>query len=73
MQEITRRYKSYLLRIWGEGGTDAQPAVWRFSLEDTRTGQRENFASLLELLVTLERKLANRTDSPPTPPEEPEG
>ncbi|MBV7338830.1 hypothetical protein KFU94_63545 [Chloroflexi bacterium TSY] len=63
MREITRRYKSYLLRIWGEGGTDTQPAIWRFSLEDTRTGQRENFASLLELLVTLDRRLANRKDS----------
>jgi hypothetical protein len=52
------RYRSYLLRCWEERAETGSDKVWRFSLEDTRTGQRRGFASLNELLAALETDLA---------------
>ena len=33
------------------------PKVWRFSLEDPRTGQRRGFADLEALVVYLEQEM----------------
>src|SRR5215213_8016967 len=44
-------YRSYLLRLWRVGSAD--PARWQVSLEDARTHQRRNFASLEQLLAFL--------------------
>ena len=53
------RYRSYLLTLWEERSRDpAAPAVWRFSLEDPRTGQRHGFATLEALVAALEREMA---------------
>ena len=38
----TRRYESYLLRLW-ESDEDGQ-LIWRASLESTDTGERYGFA-----------------------------
>jgi len=42
-------YQVYLLRLWRERPASPEhPAVWRCSVEDTRTGQRRGFGSLAE-------------------------
>jgi hypothetical protein len=50
-------YHSYLLRCWAESDETAELNVWRFSLEDPRTGQRRGFASLTELVIALQDEL----------------
>jgi len=51
MDDNKNVYCSYLLRIWIEP-TDGEE--WRFSLEDTRTGKRQGFASLEKLMIHLD-------------------
>lgn len=48
------RYRAYLLRLWlerGQAGPSA--AVWRFSVEDPRSGERRGFADLDALVAHL--------------------
>ena len=41
----------YLLIVWQERpATSNTPAIWRFSLENVRTGQRRGFGSLKALI-----------------------
>ena len=55
------RYRSYLLTFWEERSLDAEtPEVWRFSLQDPRTGQRRAFASLEALVAALEWEITGR-------------
>lgn len=52
------RYRTYLLTFWEERSQDpAIPAVWRFRLEDPRTGQRQGLANLEALMAILEREM----------------
>jgi hypothetical protein len=52
------RYRSYLLTFWEEQSQDpAASAVWRFSLEDPRTGRRRGFADLEALIAALEQEM----------------
>ena len=54
------RYRSYLLTLWEERSSDPKaPEVWRFSLEDPRTGQRRGFAGLEALVAALQREIAS--------------
>ena len=51
-------YLSYLLRLWRVSGDGESPgmgrkAIWRASLESTRTGERKSFASLDDLFNFL--------------------
>ncbi|MBN1483924.1 MAG: hypothetical protein JXA37_04315 [Chloroflexia bacterium] len=47
-------YHSYLLRLWQERPAAAgQPAVWRLSLEDARSGDRKGFGSVEDLEAFL--------------------
>jgi hypothetical protein len=52
-------YHTYLLRCWQERSTEGVEAikVWRFSLEDPRTGQRQGYATLEALLASLQAAL----------------
>ena len=51
MSEQERRYISYLLRLWQ---IESQGRlVWQASLEDSRTGGRQGFASVDALLAFL--------------------
>jgi hypothetical protein len=51
-------YRSYLLTFWEERNQDpTASAVWRFSLEDPRTGQRRGFADLEALIAALEQEM----------------
>ena len=58
------RYRSYVLTFWEERSRDPSvPVVWRFSLEDPRTGERRGFGSLEALVVALVREMTGeRTD-----------
>jgi hypothetical protein len=53
-----RRYLSYLLRLWQEGGGDLlrDPLLWRASVERPQDGERLGFASLGDLLDFLEEE-----------------
>ena len=53
------RYQIYVLRCWLERSSDSDETVkvWRFSLEDPRTGHRRGFASLETLLISLQTDL----------------
>ena len=47
------RYQAYMLRLWETRSQCLdQPSTWRFSLEDSRTGQKRAFSDL-EALVTF--------------------
>jgi hypothetical protein len=54
------RYRTYLLTFWEERSQDpAIPAVWRFRLEDPRTGQRQGLATLEALMAILEQEIGD--------------
>ena len=48
-------YCSFLLRIWVEETDGGQ---WRFSLEDTQTGNRRGFSSLMKMVIYLSELIA---------------
>lgn len=51
MEKDEATYRSYLLRLWQvEQNGDS---TWRCSLEEARTGQRQNFANLAAMLGYL--------------------
>lgn len=60
------RYRSYVLTFWEERSRDPDtPVVWRFSLQDPRTGRRCGFASLEEMVGFLRAELGCYQDEPP--------
>ncbi len=61
MSDDARHYQSYLLRLWRAGG--GPPNRWRISLEDTRSGLRQAFTSLDELIAFIDQG----GDGPTTP------
>jgi len=48
--------RSYWLKCWRENASGEGEGVWRFSLEDPRTGERVGFASLRALTTFLESR-----------------
>jgi hypothetical protein len=64
------RYCAYLLRCWTEHSGHAEHLiVWRFSVEDPHTGERQGFATFEQLLAFLRQGMdgapyvnANRPD-----------
>ena len=50
------RYRAWLLRCWQEHGSRDDGRVWRYSLEDTHTGERRSFVDLPALIAALERE-----------------
>jgi len=58
------RYRIYLLRCVEDRRDDAQiPSLWRFSLENPRTGQCHAFADLQALMTYLQTDLGDGEDS----------
>jgi hypothetical protein len=54
-------YRSYLVTFWEERSPDSdRPKVWRFSLEDPRSGCRRGFPDLAALVAALEQELQDR-------------
>lgn len=58
-EETKTRYVSYLLRCWEERDEETNKSLWRFSLEDPRSGQRKGFTTLVDLMNVLENNLKN--------------
>jgi hypothetical protein len=50
-------YRSFLLRLWRVD--TAGKRAWRFSLENSGTGERRGFANLGELLAFLLEEICN--------------
>jgi hypothetical protein len=59
MIDEQRHYLSYLLRLWQERATS--PAVWRASLENSRTGELVGFADTMQLFAFLQEQVADGT------------
>ena len=60
------RYCSYLLRFWQERrGSYGGSAVWRFSLDDPHSGERQGFATLEELVAALTRAIEDPAKTEP--------
>lgn len=58
------RYEAYVLRRWEVRGTVVgSEATWRFSVEDSRTGEKHGFADLEVLLSYLRSRLAGDGDA----------
>jgi hypothetical protein len=51
MNRNDRPYTSYLLRLWQIQGD--QGPVWRASLENPQTGERQGFATMQDLFTFL--------------------
>ena len=57
MRNPGRRFV-YVLTVWEERpASEARPAVWRFSLEDTRAHHRLGFGSLTDVTAFLRREM----------------
>ena len=57
------RYRAFLLTLWEERSRDRDsPQVWRFRLEDPRTGQRRGFASLEALVEALKQEMGDNDE-----------
>jgi hypothetical protein len=54
------RYVSYLLRLWQT--TSGDQVVWRASLENSQTGERQGFTSLDALLNYLRQQTDTETE-----------
>ena len=53
------RYGAYVVRCWEVRSTrDDGATTWRFSVEDSRTGERHGFAGVDDLLGYLRDRLA---------------
>jgi hypothetical protein len=57
-------YRSYLLRLWEERGEKPALRMWRCSLEDPLTGDRQGFANLGALVEWLSAELAKPAPGP---------
>ena len=60
MQNKTRHYRSYLLRIWFV--ENERPPSWRASLEDPHTGEHVTFTSLSRLFSFLEDQCSSKAE-----------
>jgi len=52
-------YLAFLLRIWQI--KDAEQLIWRASLEDPHTGERQGFATYEALIDFLRERIHNET------------
>jgi hypothetical protein len=66
MNKKPLRYQAFVLRMWAE--PEPTREVWRFSLEDTQTGERSGFADLEHLAHFLIRRMKVAGPSPPLDP-----
>ncbi len=59
---------SYLLRIWGERGGDGEALLYRFSLQEAQSGERQGFATLDALVAYLrDQVIADTARAEPVP------
>ena len=57
------RYRAYLLRFWEERfHVSGLQVMWRFSLEDVHTRERQGFASLKALVAFLRAEIGDEDE-----------
>ncbi len=57
------RYRAYLLRFWEERVHAPEiQVVWRFSLEDVHTRERQGFAGLKALVAFLRAEIGDEDE-----------
>ena len=66
MTSTPRRYRSYLVRLWGS--ENEEPTLWHASTEDTMTGERRNFAGIQQLFCFLEQQTREQQAEGPAQP-----
>ena len=64
----TWHYRSYLLRLWREHDNvesrrKGKTPLWRASLENSQSGEREGFASLMELFHFIWKETVGESGS----------
>jgi hypothetical protein len=59
-----RVYKAYLLRLWRE----REETPWRAALENPNSGERIAFATLVELVLFIEKTTGERIRPAPSEP-----
>ncbi len=71
MTSTSRRYRSYLVRLWRSENDDT--FVWHASTEDTMTGERRNFAGIQQLFCFLEQQTRTPQNGDTTTQSVPDG
>jgi hypothetical protein len=71
MTSTSRRYRSYLVRLWRSENDD--PPIWHASTEETMTGERRNFAGIKQLFCFLEQQTHEPQAEDTTTQSEPDG
>jgi len=56
------RYQAYILRCWAETDKDDDLAIWRFSLQNPRSGERQGYTSLTALVIALQDELMDQPE-----------
>ena len=51
------RYRTYMLRCWEETVDRDDLAIWRFSLQDLASRERQGYTSLTALVIALQDEL----------------
>jgi hypothetical protein len=70
MTSTSRRYRSYLIRLWRSESDDT--SSWHASAEDTMTGERRNFAGINQLFHFLEQQTREPQAGDPMAPAAPD-
>jgi hypothetical protein len=65
--ELTGGYRAYLVRMWQEH----PQAPWRASAQNARTGEKQVFADLAQLVAFLYAQAQPETGFPPSTPPPP--
>ncbi len=50
-------YRAFLLTCWQEERAEADSKIWRFRLEEPRTGEQNGFINLVELMAFIQASL----------------
>ena len=51
------RYGTFIIQFWEEPSQQAQDTIWRFTLEDPRTGKRQGYTDFESLIEALRAKV----------------
>jgi len=51
------RYETFIVQFWEEPSQQVQDTIWRFTLEDPRTGKRQGYTDFKSLIEALRAKV----------------
>lgn len=73
MNDTPSHYRVYLLTVWQESSAQGSNEIWRFRLEEPRSGQSRTFANATSLVAALMRAGRDLDSiSTTSPPENPQ-